>query len=54
MVLDFNPQLLKASEDFLNDLEKESKKLNKENSESLKEIKLLQAEITELMTNWEV
>ena len=54
MVLDFNPQLLKASEKFLNDLERECLKLNKENSESLKEIKLIQNEIDELMQEWEV
>ena len=54
MVLDFNPQLLKASEKFLNDLERECLKLNRDNSESLKEIKLIQNEIDELMQEWEV
>ena len=54
MTLDFNPQLLKASEKFLNDLERECLKLNRDNSESLKEIKLIQNEIDELMEEWEV
>ena len=54
MTIDYNPLLLKASEKFLDDLERECKKLNKENSESLKEVKLLQDEISEIMNAWEV
>ena len=54
MILDFNPQLLKASEKFLNDIERECKKLNSDQTESLKEIKLIQTEIDEIMKSWEV
>jgi len=54
MTINFNPQLLKASEKFLDDLERECKKLNKENSESLKEVRILQSEISEIMQEWEV
>ena len=46
MTLDFNPQLLKASEKFLNDLERECLKLNRDNSESLKEIQITQSALT--------
>ena len=54
MILDFNPQLLKSSAKFLNDLERECKKLNKDQCETLKEVKLIQNEIDELMQEWEV
>ena len=54
MILDFNPQLLKSSEKFLDNLERQTKALNKDNRDSLKEIRLLQSEINELMQDWEV
>ena len=54
MHINFNPQLLKASQKFLEDLERESKELNKENSDSLKEVRILQKEISEIMNEWEV
>ena len=54
MTINFNPLLLKASEKFLDDLERECKKLNKENSDSLKEVRILQSEISEIMNEWEV
>ena len=54
MQIDFNPQLLKSSERFLNQLEKECKKLNSKGKDSLQDIRLLQNEIDELMSSWEV
>ena len=54
MTLDFNPQLLKASEKFLDDIERECKRLNRDQTETLKEVKLLQNEIDEIMNEWEV
>ena len=54
MTIDYNPLLLKASQKFLDDLERECKQLNKENSESLKEVRILQSEISEIMNEWEV
>ena len=54
MTINFNPLLLKASQKFLDDLERECKQLNKENSESLKEVRILQSEISEIMNEWEV
>ena len=54
MTINFNPLLLKASQKFLDDLERECKQLNKENSDSLKEVKILQSEISEIMNEWEV
>ena len=54
MTINFNPLLLKASQKFLDDLEKECKQLNKENSDSLKEVRILQSEISEIMNEWEV
>ena len=54
MTINFNPLLLKASQKFLDDLEKECKQLNKENSDSLKEVRILQSEISEIMQEWEV
>ena len=54
MTINFNPLLLKASQKFLDDLERECNQLNKENSDSLKEVKILQSEISEIMNEWEV
>ena len=54
MHINFNPLLLKASQKFLDDLERECKQLNKENSDSLKEVRILQEEISEIMNEWEV
>tara|TARA_Y100000310_G_scaffold79911_1_gene76590 strand:+ start:807 stop:1028 length:222 start_codon:yes stop_codon:yes gene_type:complete len=54
MHINFNPLLLKASQKFLDDLERECKQLNKENSDSLKEVRILQEEISEIMQEWEV
>ena len=54
MTINFNPLLLKASQKFLDDLERECKQLNKENSDSLKEVRILQSEISEIMQEWEV
>ena len=54
MTINFNPMLLKKSQEFLDDLERECKQLNKENSDSLKEVRILQEEISEIMNEWEV